>query len=202
MRDLDQGFWRFCSSYNDPQPVLPPSRDPVTNRFHSLNQFPYTQISPNKWVMVGMADPTALYNMNIEALRRPWQSGQFGGRPSNRRGFLYNVQIICRDRRIFDYKRLLQDTEPIHGNLVHICLDSSKTAVRVTIPAVLGARDTNKTIQNILEWTPNALRRGNESHDLTEEVQSLADEWPEYVLGPNNPLCFLGPDMKCSFFAA
>jgi hypothetical protein len=30
----------------------------------------------------------------------------------------------------------------------------------------------------------------------------LADEWPEYVLGPSNPLTFLDPEMKCSFFGA
>jgi hypothetical protein len=181
-------------------PVLPPSRDPVVNRFHSLNQFPYTKISRNKWAMVGMADPAATYTVNVEVLKRPWQTDRFGGRASTRKGFLYNVTIICRDRRIFDYKRFLQDTKRVHGNLVHICLDSFSTSVRVTIPAILGTRDVNKTIQNILDWAPNALRRGDDKDDRSEENQSLADEWPEYVLGPNNPLCFLGPDMACSFF--
>lgn len=31
LRDIAQGLWRFCTSYNDPQPVLPPSDDPVVS---------------------------------------------------------------------------------------------------------------------------------------------------------------------------
>ena len=33
-----------------------------------------------------------------------------------------------------------------------------------------------------------------------ERVEALANQQPEYVLGPANPLTFLWPDMPCSFF--
>jgi hypothetical protein len=49
MRDLDQGFWRFCTSYNDPTPVLPQSDDPVVSHFLHLDLMPWTQVSDGKW---------------------------------------------------------------------------------------------------------------------------------------------------------
>jgi len=58
----------------------------------------------------------------------------------------------------------------------------------------------NQTIQGIIDWVPNSLRRTVDKGDQQEKVQRLADRWPEYVLGPKNPLCFLSPDMPCSFF--
>ncbi len=42
------------------------------------------------------------------------------------------------------------------------------------------------------------VHRPINSDDRT--VQKLSEKWPEYVLGPKNPLTFLGPDMPCSFF--
>src|SRR5690606_15325686 len=35
LRDIDQGFWNFCTSYNDPHPVLPQTNDPVVAHFLS-----------------------------------------------------------------------------------------------------------------------------------------------------------------------
>jgi hypothetical protein len=34
----------------------------------------------------------------------------------------------------------------------------------------------------------------------TKAVDEFAMQWPEYVLGPSNPLTFLDPDMPCDFF--
>ena len=36
LRDLDKGFWRFCTSYNSTFPVLPPSDDKVMHISHIL----------------------------------------------------------------------------------------------------------------------------------------------------------------------
>ncbi len=80
-------------------------------------------------------------------------------------------------------------------------LDSFNSSIRVTIPAVLGTRSVNKAIQDIVDWVPSSLRRTADKGDQSDKVQRLADDWPEYVLGPKNPLCFLAPDMPCSFFS-
>ena len=200
MRDVDQGFWRFCTSYNDASPVLPPSKDPVVNRFQHLNQFPYVKIGTRKWAMAGIADPKAILTVAINVLQRPWQTNRPTGRVSTQAGFLYDIVIVGRGEHSFDYSRFLQDTQPLHGDLVHICLDSFNASVRVTIPTILGTRVVNKSTQALLDWVPNSLRRSQGKGDRSDEVQRLAGEWPEYVLGPKNPLCFLGPDVPCSFF--
>jgi hypothetical protein len=202
MRDVDQGFWRFCTSYNDAFPLLAPARDPVVKLFHNLSQFPYVQLGTREWVQVGVADRNAAFDVAIDVLRRPWRANGFGGRVSGEPGFLYNVRIGARDRRTFEYSRLLEDTKRLHPHFVHIVLDSFMSSVRVTIPAVLGTRKTNNAIREFIRWVPNSLRRRSvEADDRGDKVEHIVGEWPEYVIGPRNPLSFLGPDMPCSFFS-
>ncbi|MGS2619677.1 hypothetical protein ACVCAH_35120 [Micromonospora sp. LZ34] len=200
MKDIDSGFFKFCASYNDPRPVLPPARDPVVKKFVHLNQFPYAQVERSKWAMVGVADRDAIINVVVDVLRRPWFTGPTPTRIPGQPGWLYNVVITARDRRHFDYSQFLKDTEHLQSSVVHVCLDSLAASVRVTIPAVLGTRKISTTIQRFLDWAPNALRPGRSGEDKANDIQRLAEEWPEYVLGPDNPLSFLAPDMKCSFF--
>ncbi|MBZ9705356.1 hypothetical protein LB543_01255 [Mesorhizobium sp. ESP7-2] len=38
------------------------------------------------------------------------------------------------------------------------------------------------------------------SDAATKAIDGLALQWPEYFLGPSNPLAFLGADMPCKFF--
>lgn len=40
LRDIDKGFWRFCTSYNDKHPVLPQTDDPVVAHFFPLDPLP------------------------------------------------------------------------------------------------------------------------------------------------------------------
>src|SRR4029077_4848207 len=44
LRDLDAGFWRFCTSYNDAPPVLSPSGEPVMAHFLARDPFPSTEV--------------------------------------------------------------------------------------------------------------------------------------------------------------
>lgn len=37
LRDIDKGFWRFCTSFNDLKPDLPPDSDVVTSHFLHLD---------------------------------------------------------------------------------------------------------------------------------------------------------------------
>ncbi|MFG1954875.1 Swt1 family HEPN domain-containing protein [Micromonospora sp. NPDC048830] len=201
LRDIDQGFWKFCTSYNREIPVLPPTRDPVVKRFHPLNQFPFVEVEKRKWAMSGTVGSGEAFTVAINAIRRPWRTTSASGRISGQEGYLYDVNIRGLDRRGFDYRRFLQDTQHLHGDVVHICLESFNTSIRITIPAVLGARRVSKTIQRLIDWAPNSLQKISDMDDRTAENERLAQEWPEYVLGPGSPLCFLTSDMPCSFFS-
>ena len=65
-------FWTFCTSYNNAQPILPPTIDPVTEHVLSHDPFPRTETSKNKWVRVGHAHPGMVLSVTVEVLRRPW----------------------------------------------------------------------------------------------------------------------------------
>lgn len=199
LRDLDQAFWRFCTSYNDPHPILPQSDDSVELRFLHLDQFPWGEVSDGKWVRTGFADPAAKLSMTVEVLCRPWVAWSIPvvGKP----GFVYDVTIHVRQERYLDYRQLIDRTLGLHKHLVHICLDSLAQFFRITIPAILGADLIIEIVDKIYEASLYCVRPGLSRLDV-HDVQKLADSLPEYILGPEDPLTFLTPDMPCSFFGA
>lgn len=197
LRDLDQGFWRFCTSFNDPHPVLPQSDDPVVSHFLPLDLIPWSRLSDGKWARVGMADPSEPLFVTVEALCRPWASWStpVAGKP----GLVYEVTIHARDHRLLDYRRLLESTAPIHQHVVYISLESASTTLRVTIPAVLGAETVLRLVEQLIQSSLDAITTSTWSTS-ERAVRALAERSSEYVLGPDNPLTFLSPDMPCSFF--
>lgn len=195
LRDIDKGFWRFCTSYNDPNPVLPQSDDIVTSHFLHLDQFPWCRFEDGTWARIGIADPAARLGMTIEIVRRPWATWSVP--IEGREGFLFDVQIHARRSGELNYRRLLQITSHLHKHVVHIALDSLAHSFRVTIPAILGADCVKTVIEGFVEGAESAIR--SPGGGVAKEI---ASGWPEYVLGPDNPLTFLGPDMPCSFFGA
>lgn len=197
LRDLDRGFWTFCTSYNDLLPVLPPDRDPVTRHFIGYDPLPWGEIEPGQWAKVGFVDQSEIVNVVINVIRRPWAQdsetvGGAGGR-------LYDVVFMGGDRRVFDYRSLLERTKASHGRLVHIALGTGEV-FRLTVPAVLGSEAIVEIVDGWLQAARNNVRRG--SYIAADAADAIAAEWPEYVLGPSHPLAYLGPDMPCSFFDA
>src|SRR5215510_1982757 len=54
LRDLDQGFWRFCTSFNGTYPFVGSlDSDPVYARFRERMGFDYAKVGPNEWALVG-----------------------------------------------------------------------------------------------------------------------------------------------------
>jgi hypothetical protein len=90
-------------------------------------------------------------------------------------------------------------SKAIHQHLAHLTLDSFAHSVRLTMPAMLGAEHIIKIVNRALEVAGYTVQRSARDPE-DRSVQLLADEWPEYVLGPDNPLTFLSPEMKCTFF--
>lgn len=199
LRDLDKGFWNFCTSYNATCPALPPTEDPVIHRFIHRNQFPYRQIEDNTWSMIGIADPNAWFAVTIEIISREWSKNNKSFPIAGKQGFLYDVVIVSRKQRYFDYRRYFEDTQSLHKHCAHLIPDRFSNSFRVTIPSILGEDKIIEIIDGFIFWLSNSLHSPILKLSK-EEVQALADEMPEYILSPSNPLAFLEPSMQCSFF--
>jgi hypothetical protein len=87
----------------------------------------------------------------------------------------------------------------VHGHMAHVCLSGLDNHVRLTIPAVLTSRQIIEIVQRCLDVAGWTVSR---SHWREGAAKRTADEWPEYMLGPDDPLEFLTPEMRCSFFGA
>lgn len=198
MRDIDNGFWKFCTDYNNSQPILPPDRDAVAKKYVDMDPFSFKEIAPNEWAKIGTAPRDLRYIVSIYSLRRRWakKSEIIDGTL----GYIYDVNIHIRDDRQFDYFSFLSGASKYKAELIHICLDTFSNTVRVTIPAILGSNKVCEIVDALIYTTKNSTTFHHPINSDDQSVQKLSEKWPEYVLGPNNPLTFLGPDMPCSFF--
>jgi hypothetical protein len=195
LRDIDNGFWRFCTSYNDAQPVLPASDDSVVSQFLPYDPFPWTEVREKRWARIGVADPSLVIAVTVEVLRRPWAA--WSQQVDGKAGHIYDVRLMARDRR---YPTFLQSTRAFHSHLTHLCLDSSENMVRLTIPALLGSAKVIEIVDRALDVARHVVDRSR--NPIAPTAEDLSDEWPEFVLGPAHPLSFLTPEMKCTFFNA
>lgn len=198
LRDLDSGFWRFCTSYNHQRPILPPSLDPVTARFLPRDPLPWGKIEPNQWARVGIVDHSNVVAMVVNVTTRPWAAAQVS--PDGQPGHFYDVTLMAQDRRVFDLPSLLDSTRRLHPHVAHLILDGLGTMVRLTLPSVLGATQVIAIIDEFYDRARSAV--GWSSNAFGRDTDALASEWPEYVMGPRDPLSFLDPDMPCTFFGA
>lgn len=198
MRDVDNGFWKFCTDYNDLQPILPPERDIVAQKYVDLDPFSFKEVSPNQWAKIGSAPRDLKYIVSINSIRRRWaqKSIVISGMP----GYIYDVSIHVRDNRQFDYLRFLTAASKFKAEIIHICLDTFAKTIRVTIPAIIGGEKVCEIIDSLIDITENSMMLNYPINSDDQTVQKLSEEWPEYILGPKNPLTFLGSDMPCSFF--
>lgn len=196
LRDIDLGFWNFCTSYNNAQPILPQTRDKVTEHLLHLDPLPWGEIKPREWARVGFVDKSIVVGVTVNVQCRPWAIWKHpvDAEP----GFLYDVTLNAQDGRVFDYKKLLGDTQRVHAHLVHILLDSFENSLRLTIPAVLGSAKVIEVVEQVLKVAQYTVARHRNPTSRTAD--EIAAQWPEYVIGPQNPLAFLDPEMPCSFF--
>jgi hypothetical protein len=195
--DVDKGVWRFCTSYNDPDPIYPPAREKVARRFIHLDPFPWTLVGDNKLARVGHAPSDMVLSVTIETLRRPWLKSKAVAQIAGKYGYVYDIRIAARQNCAFDYSNFLKSTEHLHHLVCHFLLDAYGGSIRITIPAVHGENVIVSSVAKFVERAECAIERG-QAH--TGQVNALVKAWPEYVLGPDHPLSFLGPDMPCAMF--
>lgn len=196
LRDIDKGFWRFCTSYNDVDPILPQSSDSVAAHFLPLDPLPWVEFEEKNWAQIGVRDKTLPVGLSVRAGRRPWAAGPL---IADAPGHLYDFHLFAQDGRGFDMRSLLERTRHLHPHLVHLCLGSDMASVRLTVPNLLGADAIIALVEGFHGVAINELRPRSNLVDPAA-MNVLARAWPEYVLGPENPLTFLGPGMECSFF--
>ena len=199
LRDIDKGFWKFCTSYNDKHHVLPQSDDPVVAHFLPLDPLPWVEIETGKWAQVGSVPHDRWFGVTVDTTAQPW--AKWATPVAGREGILYDVTIFLRGprRRHFDYARLLENTRKLHSHFVHICLGNHADDIRVTIPAVLGAKPIVEILEQLIDMARSCAYPGEwPRHRGT--IKSVANAWPEYVLEPDQALTLLTSDMPCSIF--
>jgi hypothetical protein len=69
LRDMDQGFWAFCTSYNDERSLA--TDDPIGSRLVGYDPFPRTKVDRNRLAWIGQTNPEVLA-VTVGSLMRPW----------------------------------------------------------------------------------------------------------------------------------
>ena len=193
LRDIDKGFWRFCTSYNNVEPALPPSSDLVTQHFISLDPLPWGEVGDGSWARLGHVDKSMVVGVIVSKSFRPWY--KLLTTSPKETGMFYDISLLAFDRK-FDAKRFLVSTRKLHEQLVTINFDSQYSIARLVIPAILGADKIIEITSEAVRWGKSCVGRRVELSEQNEEVL----RWPEYVLSSKDPMTFLDPEMPCSFF--
>lgn len=221
LRDVDEGFWRFCTSYNNDSWFVPPyTRDPIFKQFAARQHLGAARVSPGTYAVVGMligvdVNVELRFSARLSArLRKTKIVGQAGCLYD----FTFSTAHHHDGSEILDYPRILSATRGYHETAIHIALNSFQNRLRVTFPAVVPSDNIIRAAEKFYDTCTNyrggisykkEKKDDSETKDDLEKYEEsirpyelIAAEWPHYVLPPNNPLTFLGPDMPCRFFQA
>jgi hypothetical protein len=196
MRDFDQGFWKFCTSYSD--------------RYG----FAYKLSENGAFTRFKQAE-----NLDLSYSVRPFVAKR-KTKPELGPGLIYDVTITTRHLgRYFDYETILRQTRSLHKYVLHIMLDSFQHSLRITFPSTLAPETVIDAIERFaraahnfyniaplvpLAPDPNANvgeRDVLKEHDeRNRPFQQIASNWPHYVIPPSHPFTFLDRGCPCSFF--
>jgi len=196
MLDFDQGFWRFCTSYQDEYAFV-------------------GKLSSNEVVKKYRDNPDVTVNYTVRPSLRTRRT-----KPELGRGLIYDVTIVSRHplSRFFDYEPILKSTQHLHKYILHIILDSFQNSLRVTIPGIVPATTAIEVIEkfwfacrnyySVVSLVPLFSKIENEEpRDVLREhearlrpFQLIAAKWPHYVIPPSHPYAFLDRSCPCSFF--
>lgn len=200
LRDIDQSFWEFTTSYNDEHPIIPAKSNPIAGAFIDDDQYPWVEVATNKWTRLGRKQLHARYTITVALTVRPWvEKSLLQAQITPNRGVLYDVNVQALDISSLDYEEILGKTKHLHNRCIHIVLDQIGQSVRLTFPSVLPVNDIVETVEVFREMVLRAIRHSAQQPEDFGNI--VASRWPEYVIGPSNPLTFLCPDMPGKFFS-
>ena len=170
LRDIDRGFWTFCTSYNNAYPVLPQSCDAVTENYLHLDPIPFSEVEPHHWAQVGHVDRSPVIGMNVRVQRRPWANSV--AKADGEAGYLYDITLFANDR-IFDYPKLLEATKHLHPHFVHVILDGHEGSIRLTLPTILGSAKVIDLLDEFLKLAIYAVSRVRNPELQTATIREL-----------------------------
>jgi hypothetical protein len=215
LRDLDKGFWRFCSSFGDIRPFIAELRaDRVYQNFKHRMCVDFVEVAPNQWAQVGNTTGSS-QNVMVMYSCRPsaMNAGVFPVR-----GGLYHFHfsLTPHNRRTLDYRKILEFSKPYHQIVAYIILDSHQGSLEVSIPALHPAQEVIEAAECFYEGCGRMFTFSYRNHvakppgdNLLAEYeafnrpfQAIASEWPHYVIPPGHHFDVLAPDTPCSFFEA
>jgi hypothetical protein len=217
LRDLDQGFWKFCTSFNDTQPFVSKlGEDVVYKHFKQRIGFDYVEVGPNEFALVG-STVGMNQNLKVEYGYRPCGLGK--GFPERGRTYHFTYSWTAPANRWMDYRRILEQTQRFHPMIVYIILDSFQQQLHLSIPALHPAQEIINAAESFYGACGNLftysfyeqVKKEIEGKDLTplqqfdmcnQPLEALAAMWPHYVIPPGHAFEVLGSDCPCSFFEA
>ena len=123
LRDIDEGFWKFCTSYNNAIWFAPPfTRDPIFKHFAARQHLGATRVSPGGYAVVGILMGVDV-NVELRFSARP-RARRRVSKIIGQRGYLYDFTFSTTyhhdDSGILDYPRILNATRQYHETVIHI----------------------------------------------------------------------------------
>ena len=208
LRDIDNGVWRFCTSYYGSKTWIPETIvDPVSQYFIDThaNRHIVEMRAINSGYQYAQVDSLHPYlGFHLTYSVRPWAEGVW-----NKAGSLPDIEgvIYCAEftpllpNGNFLIQDILEQTVSCHKNCAHIRLTELR-GLAAFVPAVLGQERVVQTIEAFLKACCTSVRRGDPWDERAEarRVERIVHAWPEYVLPPYHPLGLLTPDMPCRMF--
>lgn len=188
LKDIDHGFWSFCASYNDYGSYSEDSE--IAKNFYDLDP---NNMNHDKF-------QSAAYGVSIGISKRLWANSTENITDAS--NCLLHLSIMTMNRRHFEYPLFLNRVVHLSSDIVHISLSDLSDGIRVTIPVKNGTKENISLIKELIDHAVYSIRLSHienvEENSLY--VQRLSKKYPEYILGPDNPLTFLSSDCPCSFF--
>ena len=138
MRDLDGGFWKFCTSYNDLHPFIADLQDDVVFQ-HFVGQMGggYAQVAPGRWAQVANRFGMRM-DMDLTFGIRPFCQGPRASQSSRGKGVFYRATFsVVHINRSFCTADILAATETVHKSLLYFHIDAHHTTTTVTIPSAV-----------------------------------------------------------------
>ncbi len=211
LRDIDSGILRYCASFNDYDVFRPPSndpRDPVIYEFSDVIPYGHSDIESKPRTSYSETIMSKL-DISFGVIKRPWAKYSSPNVVASTPGFFYNLHLHgLRGQRI-KLDEFLRRTEPVHQHVAYIFLEPIGD-VSVIVPAVLPSADLVAIFRIIINVVTNSLWRGpqvssnidprTQFEDWRMRVQMIADQSPEFVLGPNHPMTFVDSETRASVF--
>jgi len=148
LRDLDQGFWRFCSSFNDKRPFIADLRaDSVYQHFRERMGVDFIEVGPNQWAQAGS---TIGMNQTVTVMYsfRP-SAGDRSGLAAKGRLYHLTFSLTAHNRHTLDYQKILESSRQHHPMLVYIVLDSFQGSLQVSIPALYPAQQIIEAAESL-----------------------------------------------------